>query len=59
MPIEKINYKIKVNNSIMKSTLDITYLNKKDHNIEAVLELPTNPDIVISKMKIIMGDKVI
>ena len=52
MPIEAVVFKVKVTNSIIKSTVNITYISDSKNKIEAILEMPTNPEIVISKMKI-------
>ncbi len=55
MPIQAINYKIVSHNSILKSKIKLTYVNDSDSKIEAVLELPNNPDWVLSKLKIRVG----
>ncbi len=41
----------------MKTKLTIIYLNDGETNIEAMLEMPNNPEIVIGKMKIKVGDR--
>ncbi len=41
----------------MKTKIGITYINDSQTKIEALLEMPSNPDIVISKMKIKVGDR--
>jgi hypothetical protein len=48
---------IKANNSLLKTKLTIIYLNDGETNIEAMLEMPNNPEIVIGKMKIKVGDR--
>jgi hypothetical protein len=41
---------------VIESCLHLTYLNDSDTKIEAVLELPNNPDLVIGKLKIKVGE---
>ena len=41
----------------MKTKLTIMYVNDGETKIEAMLEMPNNPDIVIGKMKIKVGDR--
>jgi len=43
---------VKATNSIIKSKLQITYINDSTSKVEAILEMPNSPDLVISKMKI-------
>jgi len=52
-----VNYHVKAFNSILKTKIGITYINDSETKIEALLEMPSNPDIVISKMKIKVGDR--
>jgi Vault protein inter-alpha-trypsin domain len=40
----------------LKTKLTITYLNDSETKVEALLEMPSNPDLVISKLKIKVGD---
>ena len=48
MPLQGVDYKVLVNNSVVKSTINLQYLNESEQKIEAVLEMPTNIDIVIA-----------
>ena len=48
---------MKAYNSIIKTKLQITYINDSENKLEATLEMPSNPDLVISKMKIKIGDQ--
>ena len=56
MPLHGVRYQIHTHNSVIKSKLMLTYLNDSDTKIEAVLELPNNPDLVIGKLKAKVGD---
>ncbi|CDW76097.1 UNKNOWN [Stylonychia lemnae] len=56
LPLLEVLYKIKVVNSLVKSELHLTYLNESDKSQEITLETPTNYDLVISKLKIKIGD---
>ena len=56
MPLQGVRCLITTQNSIVKSKLHLTYLNESDNKIEALLELPNNPDLVISKLKVKVGD---
>ncbi len=57
MPIKGVKYLVKVYNSIIKTKLQITYINDSDNKLEATLEMPSNPDLVIGKMKIRIGEQ--
>lgn len=57
MPIQSVNYHVQAHNSILKTKIAIVYLNDSQTKIEAMLEMPSNPDVVISKMKIKVGDR--
>lgn len=56
MPLQGIKYEISAQNSIIKSKLNLTYINDSESKVEAKLEMPSNPDLVISQMKIKVGD---
>jgi hypothetical protein len=56
MPLQAIRYEISAQNSVLKSRLSLTYINDNDNKVEAMLEMPTDPDRVISRMKIRVGD---
>ncbi|TNV85496.1 hypothetical protein FGO68_gene972 [Halteria grandinella] len=56
MPLQGIKYEISAQNSIIKSKLMLTYINDSESKVEAKLEMPSNPDLVISQMKIKVGD---
>lgn len=47
---------MKANNSLLKTKLHLTYVNDSENKIEALLEMPSNPDLVIAKMKIKVGE---
>ena len=57
LPIQSVNYHVQAFNSILKTKIGITYINDSETKIEALLEMPSNPDIVISKMSIKVGDR--
>lgn len=57
MPLQGVDYRVVVNNSIVKTTLNLQYLNDQDKKIEAVLEMPTNTEVVIAQLKVKIGDK--
>ncbi len=57
MPIQSVNYHVTAFNSVLKTKITIVYLNDSQSKIEAMLEMPSNPDIVISKMIIKVGDR--
>jgi hypothetical protein len=57
LPIQSVSYHVEAFNSILKTKIGITYINDSQTKIEALLEMPSNPDIVISKMKIKVGDR--
>lgn len=57
MPLQGVQYNITTQNSVLKSKLRLTYINDSDTKIEAILEMPNNPDLVISKLKVKVGDK--
>jgi hypothetical protein len=48
---------VKADNSVLKSKLVITYINDSKSKVEALLEIPSHPDLVIAKMKIKVGDR--
>jgi len=56
LPIQGVSLKVTANNSLLKTKLTITYLNDSESKVEAILEMPSNPDLVISKLKIKVGD---
>ena len=41
----------------MKTKLVLTYINDSENKVEALLEMPNDPDFVIAKMKIKVGDQ--
>ncbi len=57
MPLQATRYLANIQNSVIKSKLHLTYLNDSDKKIEALLELPNNPDLIIGKLKIKVGEK--
>lgn len=57
MPLQGVNYHIKASNSLLKTKLHLTYINDSETKVEAQLEMPSNPDLVIAKMRIKVGDK--
>jgi len=48
---------VTAHNSLVKTKLTITYVNDSETNIEAMLEIPSSPHVVIGKMKIKVGDR--
>jgi len=48
---------VTAHNSLVKTKLTITYVNDSETNIEAMLEMPSSPHVVIGKMKIKVGDR--
>ena len=57
MPIKGFRLRVKANNSLLKSSFRITYLNDSDEKIEATLQMATNFDMVIHKLLVIIGDQ--
>jgi hypothetical protein len=54
-----VTYHLISHNGIQETSLKLTYLNDTANKLEAVLELPNNPDWVIGSLKVTVGDKVI
>lgn len=59
LPLHAVNYHLVSHNGIQETSLKVTYLNDTTSKLEAVLELPNNPDWVISSLRLTVGDKVI
>ena len=57
MPLSGVKYTIRAQDSVLKSKLHMTYVNDSDIKIEAVLELPNNTDLVISRVQVKVGNK--
>ena len=56
MPLNAVIYHVTTHNSVIESSLQLTYINDSPTKIEAVLEMPNNPDLVIAKLRIKVGE---
>lgn len=56
MPLQSVLYHLTAYNSLLETSMTFTYVNDTESKIEALLEMPNSPDIVISKLKITFGD---
>ena len=54
-----MTYHLISHNGIQETSLKLIYLNDSANKLEAVLELPNNPDWVIGSLKVTVGEKVI